>query len=160
MKILVLFVTMLIPLFSTSTDRAQDSVPRSRKEVEEAFNGFISAFNNLEWDKFQTALADEITVFNPEIPEAPTVNRLDGKQAVEDSFKGVFAASRQQLKGPPYLHIVPKRVRIQMLVDTAIVTFEFDREGNSMGRRTLVFHREVNGWKIVHIHASNVALKT
>jgi len=128
----------------------------SRKKVERTFNRFIVAFNNLDWDTFRSALADDVTLFNPDIPEAPNLGRLDGRQRVEESFKAVFAASRRQSNGPPYLHIVPKNVRVQMLGDSAIVTFEFDRDGNSFGRRTFVFHRGVHGWKIAHIHASNV----
>jgi ketosteroid isomerase-like protein len=131
---------------------AQDN---SRQNVERTFKRFITAFNNLDWDTFRGALADDVTLFNPDIPEAPNLERLDGRHRVEESFKAVFGASRRQSSGPPYLHIVPKNVRIQMLGKSAIVTFEFDRDGNSFGRRTLVFHRELRGWKIVHIHASN-----
>lgn len=127
-----------------------------QKNVEMAFNRFIAAFDNLDWEAFRSALADDVTVFNPDIPEALSLERLDGRQQVEEGFKAVFAASRQQSSGPPYLHIVPKNVRIQMIGETAIVTFEFDRDGNSFGRRTFVFHRELHGWKIAHIHASNV----
>jgi ketosteroid isomerase-like protein len=128
----------------------------SQKAVEKAFHQFIVAFNNLDWDSFRHALADDVTVFNPDIREAPSLERLDGRQQVEEGFKAVFAASRKQSNGPPYLHIVPKNVRIQMLGRSAVVTFEFDRDGNSFGRRTIVFHRDLNGWKISHIHASNV----
>lgn len=128
----------------------------SQKDVEQAFNRFIVAFNNLDWDSFRSALADDVTVFNPDIPEAPGLDRLDGRQQVEQGFKAVFAASRKQSNGPPYLHIVPRNLRIQMFGASAIVTFEFDRDGNSFGRRTLVFNRGSHGWKIVHIHASNV----
>jgi ketosteroid isomerase-like protein len=128
----------------------------SDKEVEQAFNHFIAAFNNLDWDLFRKTLADDVSVFNPDIAETSSVNRLDGRDLVEAGFKSVFAATREKNSGPPYLHIVPKNVRIQRYNDSAIVTFEFEREGNSFGRRTIVFHRESAGWKIVHIHASNV----
>ena len=128
----------------------------AHRDVERAFNRFIAAFNNLDWEQFRSAFADEVTVFNPDIPEAPSVDRLDGRQQVEQGFKSVFEASRKNAAGPPYLHIVPKEVRIQLLGDAAVVSFEFDREGNSLGRRTIIFHRQGRAWKIVHIHASNV----
>ena len=128
----------------------------SKEEVEQAFKHFITAFNNLDWDEFRKTLADDVTVFNPDIVEAQSVNRLDGRQQVEAGFKSVFAATREKASGPPYLHIVPKNVHIQTYTDSAIVTFEFERDGNSFGRRTIVFHREPAGWKTAHIHASNV----
>jgi len=127
----------------------------SKKEVQQAFNHFIAAFNNLDWDVFRKTLADDVSVFNPDIAEVPSVNRLDGRRRVEAGFKSVFAATREKASGPPYLHIVPKNVHIQMYGDSAIVTFEFERDDNSLGRRTVVFHRDSAGWKIVHIHASN-----
>jgi ketosteroid isomerase-like protein len=151
MKKPLLCFAILCLVFNPVTSRAD-----ARKEVEQAFNRFITAFNNLDWEQFRSAFGDEVTVFNPDIPEVPSVGRLDGRQQVEEVFRSVFAAGRKQTSGPPYLHIEPRRVQIQMLGEVAIVSFEFDREGGTMGRRTIIFHREGGTWKIVHIHASNV----
>jgi ketosteroid isomerase-like protein len=151
MKTALKTFSIIVLMFATIAAQ-QDS----QRDVESAFKQFIEAFNNLDWEAFRGALSDDVTVFNPDIPEAPSLNRLDGRQQVEESFKAVFAASRKNSNGPPYLHIVPRNVRIQMLTESAIVTFQFDREGNSFGRRTLIFQRGPRGWKIVHIHASNV----
>jgi len=128
---------------------------RASKAVEQTFTRFIAAFNNLDWDAFHGTFADDVTVFNPDIPEAPSVDRIDGREQVEDGFRSVFDATRKQASGPPYLHIVPKNVRTQMYGKVAIVTFEFDRADNTVGRRTIVFVLERNEWRIVHIHASN-----
>lgn len=126
-----------------------------KQEVRLTLDRFITAFNNLEWNDFSAALADDITVFNPDIPEAPSIDRLDGREKVEAGFRSVFAASRKGVTGPPYLHIQPRNVAIQLEGSVAVVTFEFDREQNSVGRRTIVFRHQAGGWKIIHIHASN-----
>jgi len=93
--------------------------------------------------------------FNPNIPEAASLHRLDGRVEVENSFRKVFAASRvaSDAAGP---HIVPERTRVQQFGDTAVATFEFQRHGASFGRRSIVLSRRAAGWKIVHIHASNI----
>ncbi len=126
-------------------------------DVRKALSGFVEAFNNLDWETFRSCLAADATLFNPEIPEASSLARVDGKAAVEASFGAVFATTRQQAAGPPYLHIVPRNVLVQMLPGAAVVTFEFDRERGSFGRRTMVFRKEPGGWRIIHIHASNVS---
>ena len=131
----------------------------SRGGVDVAFDRFIDAFNNLDWDRFHSAFADDVTVFNPEIPEASSVDRLDGRAQVEAGFAAVFAATKRGASRPPYLHIVPKGTRIQTYGDISVITFEFDREAASVGRRTIVFHHELDAWKIVHIHASNTTPK-
>jgi ketosteroid isomerase-like protein len=113
--------------------------------------------NNLDWETFQTCFAEDVTLFNPEIPEVSKLERIDGKAAVEKSFRAVFEAARHQATGPPYLHIVPRDVRVQMSAGAAVVTFEFDRDGGSFGRRSLIFRKEPGGWRIIHIHASNVS---
>ena len=84
------------------------------------------------------------------------LGRLDRKEQSENSFRVIFGATRARADGPPNLHIAPDNVRIQMLRDAAVVTFEFDREGSSLGRRTVVFQKRREAWQIVHIHASNV----
>ena len=59
---------------------------------------------------------------------------------------------------PPYMSLKPLDLRVEKLSeDVAVVTFHLVDSG-LVNRRTLVFKREMNGWKIVHIHASNIAV--
>jgi len=133
--------------------------PSGEQDVRRALASFIDALNNLKWDAFRAWFAEEATLFNPEIPDVRDLGRIDGREAIERSFRLVFDSARRQASGPPYLHIVPRNVRVQMLVDVAVVTFEFDRDGGSMGRRTLVFRKQAEGWRIIHLHASNTTHK-
>jgi ketosteroid isomerase-like protein len=119
--------------------------------VEQALAQFLLAFNNLDWPAFRQCFASDATLFNPDIPGATSVHRLDGREAIESSFQAVF-----ELTGPPYMHIVPNNLRIQLLGTVAVATFEFGRAGGSFGRRTLVFERRQGRWLIVHLHASNI----
>lgn len=123
-------------------------------EIERAFTHFVGAFNGLEWDEFLSSFAGDASLFNPDIPEALSLHRLDGSENVEATFRRVFDAIRRTGSGP---HFVPRDVRVQRFADTAIVTFEFDRDDGSFGRRTIVFARQAQGWKIVHVHASNIS---
>jgi len=126
-------------------------------DVRRALGAFVDALNDLRWDDFHSWFADDVTLFNPEIPEVDDLGRIEGREAVERSFRKVFDAARRGASGPPYLHIVPRNVRVQMLDRAAVATFEFDRDGGTIGRRTFVFRESPGGWRIVHIHASNTA---
>ena len=121
-------------------------------EVEHSFEGFIRAFNNLDWNAFATFIAADVSLFNPDNQTSTTLHRIDGKEEVAASFRKVFDAARDQGQGP---NIVPRNVRVQHLSRAAIVTFEFDRGHGSFGRRTLIFVHTSGGWKLEHIHASN-----
>jgi hypothetical protein len=55
------------------------------------------------------------------------------------------------------MSLKPLDLRVEELSkDVALVTFHLV-DGGLVNRRTLVFKRELNGWKIVHIQASNIA---
>jgi hypothetical protein len=122
-------------------------------ELKASFEDFISAFNELDWDRFSRHIAADASLFNPDIPDAPSVIRIDGGEAVKASFEQVFAAARKSGSGPG---IHPQHILIQSYGTTGIVSFEFKRQGNSIGRRSIVFEWRDGDWKIVHIHASNV----
>jgi len=121
-------------------------------DVEQSFEGFIRAFNSLDWDVFTTFLAADVSLFNPDNPSATTLHRIDGREEVAASFRRVFDAARGNGQGP---NIVPHNIRFQHLSRAAIVTFEFDRGQGSFGRRTLIFVHTSGGWKLAHVHASN-----
>lgn len=123
-------------------------------ELRTSFDGFIAAFNALDWDHFRQYFAPDASLFTPDNPESPSLIRIDGGEQVQASFEHVFDAARKAGAGP---NIQPQHVRMQSYGSTAIVSFEFDRQGGSLGRRSLVFEWEQGGWEIVHIHASNVA---
>lgn len=120
-----------------------------------AVDRFITAFNALDWDAFRSCLADSVSLFNPDIPDAISLHRLDGRADVERSFRVVFgsATSGPPSRGPD---IHPEHLSLQQFSDAAIVTFEFRRSAHSFGRRSIFLTRENGSWVIVHIHASNV----
>jgi len=93
-------------------------------------------------------MVPEVTAFLPFGPE-----RIVGRKAVEETFREVFAEMRREVPGPPYLRLEPQRFTIQVEAMMAVVSFELPHEG-AMGRRTLVLAKQDQGWRIIHIHAS------
>lgn len=136
----------------TTTTRRADSTAVARTVAQ-----FLHAFNDLDWETFRGYFADDATVFLP-LSNSPL--RKEGRTEFESAFQGFFHSVRAAGNGPPYLHIQPKDVRIQMLGDAAVVSFHLRNDGApQVGRRTLVMRKEANGrWKIAHLHASSAEL--
>ena len=124
-------------------------------EVRATLTRFLTAFENLDWATFRAAFADDASVFFP-VPEPPA--RFDGRAAVEARFHEVFAAIRAgNPGGPPFHRLVPEELRVDLLgSDAAIATFHL-RNGERTARRTIVLRRTTAGWRIAHLHASNVS---
>jgi ketosteroid isomerase-like protein len=120
-------------------------------EVTPFLESFVESFNNLEWERFRDHFSDDATVFFP-APYSP--ERASGRVSVEAGFRGVFERWRKERPGPPYLDIAPRDVQIQSFADVTVVTFHL-MDGETRSRRTLVLHREQDGLKIVHLHASS-----
>jgi ketosteroid isomerase-like protein len=121
-------------------------------EVRAALQDFIVAFDNLDWDKFRFSFTDDATVYPLAFPE-----RASGRVEFEKTFKTVFAQIRDGKTAAPYMHIQPRNLEIQTFGDTAIATFHLEDRPGFLNRRTLILHKEALGWKIVHLHASEVA---
>ena len=121
-----------------------------RAQVARAAEAFVDAFNDLDWDRFEDAWAEDATVFMP-MPDFPA--RLEGRDAIVAAFKSVFSDFPNRMEGPPYLTIDPIDLRIDVLGTAAIVTFHLGDEA-PRNRRTLVFVREGDAWRIAHLHAS------
>lgn len=128
----------------------QDSLAVVKK-----MNEFITAFSNLQWDKFTTFFADDATAFFP--PSANVANRADNKVEIENIFQKVFEHTRSNKSSPPYLIIAPRNLKVQMLNNVAIVTFELNDPG-MFGRRTIVLEKIKDDWLIKHLHASGIII--
>jgi ketosteroid isomerase-like protein len=123
--------------------------------IEEALSKFLTAFNNLDWQAFRACFSDSATIFHP---AAPNIKRIDSPEQFETAWLGVFERIKKSSgrTSPPYMSLNPLDLRVERLSeDVALVTFHLV-DGSTVNRRTLVFKRHSDGWKIVHIHASNI----
>lgn len=128
-----------------SKAQANDSL-----DVVKATEKFLHAFNNLDWETFRNAFATDATIFYPTWEEA---KRRSGKKEIEETWLKLFP----EFTDPAntfQLSITPKDLFIQRYERTAIATFHLGEGPNSVYRRTIVFIKEKEDWKIVHLHAS------
>ena len=133
---------------------AQRQPVSAESEVHDALAKFVYAFDNLDWENFRLAFDDNATVFYPRaIPE-----RANGRPEFERSFKVVFEQIRNGRTVGPYMDIQPKEMKIQLFGDVAIATFHLDDRAGFLNRRTIMLNKTKAGWKIVHLHASEVSI--
>ena len=122
-------------------------------DVQKAAETFVEAFNNLDWERFRHSFSADATVF---FPFQGVPRRVNGKDEIETVFKSFFDDVRKQKPTPPHLNIEPREMKIQMLRDSAVVTFHLLRDNDSLGRRIVIFQKQKGIWLIVHLHASNL----
>ena len=125
----------------------------AESEVRKTLADFIQAFDNLDWDRFRSFFADDATVFYPR--EFP--HRADGRPEIERYFQKVFDRIRAGQTQAPYLDIQPQELRLQIAGEIAIATFHLADRPGFLNRRTIVLQKQRSGWKIIHLHASEVA---
>jgi len=137
------------PVMADPSNAAADPAP-----VRAAAEQFLRVFDNLEWEAFRANWAAEPSVF---FPFDDTPERVSGRAAVEARFRKFFDETRAHTPGPPYLHLQPRELRVERHGDAGLVTFMLGGPGKRIGRRTLLFVLENGAWKLVHLHASNIA---
>jgi ketosteroid isomerase-like protein len=133
---------------------AMATSPGSSPEAEATLRKLLTAFENLDYDAFVVLFAEDATMFFP-TPEPP--QRFDGRAAISEHFRSVFAALRQgsSRAGPPYQTLIPEGLVWQVVsADTVIATFHLRNEVR-IGRRTVVLNNKSGRWLVVHLHASN-----
>jgi hypothetical protein len=147
-------VALVLTLLVVSPVFAPAQPVNEELQVREALARFIQAFDDLDWEKFRLAFDDNATVFYPRaFPE-----RANGRVEFEKTFKKVFEQIRGGRTAAPYMDIQPRKMRIQLLGNVAIATFHLDDRAGFVNRRTIVLNKSETGWKIVHLHASEVAV--
>jgi ketosteroid isomerase-like protein len=142
---------LVLVLMLCGTALAAEQSPEA--EVRQTLDQFVQAFDNLDWNGFTSFFAEDATMFQPR----RFLRRASGKAEIESQFQEIFPEIRGQRTKPPFMDLRPLDLRVQMLgADAAIVTFHLDDRPGMLNRRTIVFQRLKSGWKIVHIHASEL----
>ena len=123
--------------------------------LDAAIAAFLDAFNALDWERFRALFADDATVFYPHL----RAERATTLAAVQETWRLVFEGIRAHSgrTTPPYQDLRPRDPHIQWLGDAAVRTFHLAAPGR-LGRRTLVWRRTADGWRIAHLHASSYPL--
>jgi SnoaL-like domain len=139
--------------------------PNQDTEVTALMTGFLEAFNNLDWPAFRNCWTDSPVVFMPSAAFTPTGKRIDDSVSFEASWHLVFdtirdAAQERGVTGPPFQTLEPRDRRVDILAPTvAVVTFHLATGStNILARRMFVVVKTAKGWRITHLHASNLSL--
>ena len=147
---------VVLTLVVVSSALAQAQHGNEESQVRAALARFVQAFNDLDWETFRLAFDDNATVFYPRaFPE-----RANGRAEFEKTFRTVFEQIRSGKTAAPYMDIQPREMKIQLFANVAIATFHLDDRVGFVNRRTIVLNKRETGWKIVHLHASEVAVTT
>lgn len=142
------FLLGLALLAATMPASAKAPAPSS---AEKTVMDFLDAFNALDAPRFDRFFAPDVTMFFPQAPIFPP-GRVDGKAAVTDMFHRFFDSARHA--GQDHLNITPVNLEVQQIGNVAVASFELAGK-DRLGRRSIVFRRDREGWRIVHFHASS-----
>lgn len=128
--------------------------------VEAALRAFIAAFNACDLAAMEQAFAPDAQSFDRTYmtPRGTPEIRLDDyrrKPGVPPQMRRIAETLPRTTKGPPYQNIDPQDLMIQVSGEMALCTFHLVGE-HSLGRRTIVMAKRPGGWKIIHLHASQV----
>jgi|ERR1700722_3318349 hypothetical protein len=133
-------------------------------EVRSLMADFLKAFNNLDWPAFRKCWVDNPVVFYPSVAPNPTGKRIDDPPGFDTAWRRQFdlmreSATSRGVTEPPFLNIEPKDIRVDFPAPTiAVVTFHLGPTNGALGRRMFVIAKTSGGWRITHLHASNLSL--
>lgn len=158
---LALSLTVLAACSNLSGQSAPGATPAHRSlaadsaAIHAAAQGFLAAFDSLQFDAFRNYFADDITMFFP-FPQFPA--RANGKQAVADVFEKFMTAQREgrtKAGQPLVMGITARDLMVQMASNNvAVVSFHLG-SAETPARRSVVFRNTPTGWKVMHWHASS-----
>jgi hypothetical protein len=151
-KRLVYLTSLTVILtFTFQSTQAQAKANKDSLILENTISEFLISFNNLDTTKFDTFFDESVIVFFP--PSVKYPYKVTGKTEVLRKFHSLFSNIRSTNAGPPFLKLDPQKKDVRLEGHIAIVTFEL-KDPTLLGRRTLIFKRIGQKWKIIHLHAS------
>jgi hypothetical protein len=81
-----------------------------------------------------------------------------GRPAVVERFQRMFQQLAARMPGPPYVRFKTEEFAWQVLDARHAAIYAMLTVDGRIGRRTLIYRREPQGWRILHLHASNLGV--
>ena len=134
----------------------------SETEIRATVTAFLRAFERGDIDTMEAAFAEDAVTFPRVVMSSlgqPGIDPADYRRVrgIDPQMRALIDAFKAGDKPPPYLHLEPRDLLIQLFGNAAVVTFHL--EGRRLARRTFVLAKTGTEWKIVHLHASNVSVE-
>ena len=139
----ILISILLIPISTIAQDDIQD--------IELALSNFLDALSKGEKDRFESMFTENNTVFSP-FPWATK------RSTVQDSFAQLFEMLSARPPGQSGGGLQPEDLAINVFDNVALITFHLNNNPNTLGRRTVIMVKEMDSWKVQHLHASSSQL--
>lgn len=129
------------------------SAPDLEAELRGALGRFLDAIDRGDLAALAPLWCDAATMY---FPFANTPELIEGAPAVLARFERMFGdLAARHSAGPPYVRFRIERFACRALdARHALVTATLAFQGQQ-GLRTLLFRREPDGWRLLHVHASN-----
>jgi len=128
----------------------------STAEIERVVTGFLAAVDAGDRASLGECFATEATMY---FPFDDTPDLVEGRAAILQRFDRLFGAWRRRGLSTPYVGFSPKQFRARAAgPGHALATFTVGIEG-APGRRSVLLRQCGAGWKILHLHASNLSLR-
>ena len=139
--------------------------PTSEIQVRLLLGNFLKAFDRLDWPAFRECFVAQPVVFFPSTIQ-PNGKRVDDGPGFDEVWHRQFDSIRQDaatrgVTSAPFMDLKPTNLRIDFPAPTvAVVTFHLGPNNRVLSRRMFVVAQTEAGWKITHLHASNLPLTT
>lgn len=116
---------------------------------------FLDAIDRADLAALVPLWAADATMY---FPFANSPAPFHGRDAIVARFERMFADLRaRNPAGPPYVGFRVLAFECTPLDDRHVLACSTLAFGRELGRRTIVFRREPSGWRLLHVHASNMA---
>jgi ketosteroid isomerase-like protein len=116
-------------------------------------SGFLAHLNELDLSGMVAYFADDVTAFVP----TAQAELVSGKAELTDVFARFVAQAKAA--GRTDLGIVPEKLTLHASEHLGIIHFQVrDPIARDVSRRTFVFRCDLEGWKIIHFHASDLTI--
>lgn len=115
---------------------------------------FLDAIDHADRNALAPLWCDDATMY---FPFANSPDLVRGRDAVLARFDRMFADLRARNAGPPpYIRFRTEAFECHELDPRHVLVHAMLAFAAQRGRRTLLFRREPDGWRLLHVHASNV----